>query len=485
MFLRLGNVRLVNVRRRMSCCRRFQCKQQRPRRRPFVDLLFIPAMWWHSTKKNIHKFIRMNPKGHQSTPSNRLPANGLPGSYSWEVFTVVDAGKGEIALYNTIHGRFMRMNKNGKVDSSPPVPIQKLHSAWNWERFRPVYAGHGRWALHSKAHNRFVKMDDRAIWGSPHKAFNQLPSGWKLEKFNVVVIARPTPGYIMTAGWNCPHKIVGRHTRLTERRCAQKCDSNKRCTSFNWLKGVCWLSSHNWPCGAASGGFVFYWNIRRTILLSGNVVAFHSAFHNRFMRMYQHGMDRSSPHGINGIPRGWTWERFTVVDVGHGLIALFCKIHGRFVELKGATLGKAAPVSIANLKSSMKFRAVDALNGQIALWSPAWRRFITMSHKRPFMISQVRRNENDLPTDWRAERFNVAVLHQATYKPPTPKPRPTTPRGPVASDFVKRPHCSHAKYITASQCAVACRVMGYKGHACSWEGAECLIWDDMMAICHK
>ena len=34
----------------------------------------------------------------------------IPDGWTWERFTVVDAGNGEIALHSTIHNRFVRMN---------------------------------------------------------------------------------------------------------------------------------------------------------------------------------------------------------------------------------------------------------------------------------------------------------------------------------------------------------------------------------------
>ena len=37
--------------------------------------------------------------------------------WTWERFTVVDAGNGEIALHNTFHNRFVRMNQEG-MDAS-------------------------------------------------------------------------------------------------------------------------------------------------------------------------------------------------------------------------------------------------------------------------------------------------------------------------------------------------------------------------------
>ena len=45
-----------------------------------------------------------------------------PKEWTWERFTVVDAGNGEIALHNTWHNRFVRMNTDGMDASAVKVP---------------------------------------------------------------------------------------------------------------------------------------------------------------------------------------------------------------------------------------------------------------------------------------------------------------------------------------------------------------------------
>ncbi|CAE7344359.1 unnamed protein product [Symbiodinium natans] len=62
------------------------------------------------------------------------------------------------------------------------------------------------------------------------------------------------------------------------------------------------------------------------------VVALFNHAHHRWLRMHHWDLDRSSPHGLN-FPAGWLWERFLVVDVGNGQVALFGTHWKRFVGL--------------------------------------------------------------------------------------------------------------------------------------------------------
>ena len=51
---------------------------------------------------------------------------------------VVDAGNGEVALWNQQHHRFMRMWDNGKMDGSDWKGKDELPGDWTWERSAAV-----------------------------------------------------------------------------------------------------------------------------------------------------------------------------------------------------------------------------------------------------------------------------------------------------------------------------------------------------------
>ncbi len=93
-----------------------------------------------------------------------------------------------IALHSTEHNRFVRMNGNGKMDSTDQHSWKFLPSGWTWERFRVVDVGNGDIALHCAAHNRFMRMNEKEyiMDRSKVKDWDKFPSGWKRERFRVV-----------------------------------------------------------------------------------------------------------------------------------------------------------------------------------------------------------------------------------------------------------------------------------------------------------
>jgi len=143
--------------------------------------------------KTHNRFIRMNNKADMDTSSTKsikdIPA---ASSWTWERFTLVDAGGGEVALHNRIHNRFVRMNNKADMDTSSTKAIKDLPSAtqWPWERFQVVNAKGGEIALHSKTHNRFIRMNNKAAMDvSSTKAVKDLPpaKSWPWERFMLVV----------------------------------------------------------------------------------------------------------------------------------------------------------------------------------------------------------------------------------------------------------------------------------------------------------
>merc|ERR1719409_1308244 len=65
----------------------------------------------------------------------------------------------EVALHSSIHNRFMRLHSNGNMDGSGHMARDNLPADWTWERFSVVDAGNGQIALHCPIHNRFVRLN--------------------------------------------------------------------------------------------------------------------------------------------------------------------------------------------------------------------------------------------------------------------------------------------------------------------------------------
>lgn len=118
-----------------------------------------------------------------------------PGQ-NWERFTVVDAGGGEVALYNSFHRRFLRMweNKgNWQVDGDAgKVAINDLGKQWLFERWRFVDVGRGKVALWNPHFQRFLLVQpDGCVSASGQHKDGVLPEPDTWERF--IVIPHPGP----------------------------------------------------------------------------------------------------------------------------------------------------------------------------------------------------------------------------------------------------------------------------------------------------
>merc|ERR1712019_251345 len=157
----------------------------------------------------VHKrFVRM-PTGTHMDKSGERPDGTLPENWTWEVFKIVESkpapksliGK-TIALYNPTHKRFVRMPTGALMDKSGARPDGTLPSGWIWEMFKVVDAGNGLIALYNPTHKRFVRMPTGTNMDkSGVRADGKLPNGWIWEKFKIVEI-----GNGMIALYNPTHK---------------------------------------------------------------------------------------------------------------------------------------------------------------------------------------------------------------------------------------------------------------------------------------
>ena len=113
----------------------------------------------------------------------------LPAETVSEQFTLVDAGKGEFALFSATHKLFMRMKEDAVNSGGGEKAIDEFPREWKSERFTFVDAGKGRIAIHSKKNNRFIKMDGCKVNcnGGP-KNVESLPDSWASERFTVKLL---------------------------------------------------------------------------------------------------------------------------------------------------------------------------------------------------------------------------------------------------------------------------------------------------------
>jgi hypothetical protein len=175
------------VAEQMATARKKAAEEAAPAQQSLLKVGSTVALWNPAHKR----YIRM-PDGDKldKSPDDANSKNmKLPDGWNWERFEVVDAGNGEIALYNKAHNRFVRMPAGDKLDKSPdPGKSGKLKDGWNWERFKVVDGGNGEIALFNKAHNRYIRMPDGAnLDKSPDPGESgALKSGWNWERFKVV-----------------------------------------------------------------------------------------------------------------------------------------------------------------------------------------------------------------------------------------------------------------------------------------------------------
>ena len=71
-------------------------------------------------------------------------------------------------------------------------------------------------------------------------------------------------------------------------------------------------------------------------LRPGSVIALHCTHNNRYLSMDSNHIQGSPEERPDGIKDWWNHERFTVVDAGHGKIALHNAHHNKFLKSFGS-----------------------------------------------------------------------------------------------------------------------------------------------------
>ncbi|CAE7340122.1 unnamed protein product [Symbiodinium sp. CCMP2592] len=149
--------------------------------KPFLEPGTVVAL--HNAVHN--RFLSMN-SHHMMDRSPEKGVGDLPDWWSWQRFKVVDAGNGQIGLYNEHHKRYVMMSGcNGRQLGTAP-------HLKGYERFTVVPGSDnfdGKIALHNSMHNCFMRMTGTYADTSSHKSIQDLPDNWGQERFHIVKVA--------------------------------------------------------------------------------------------------------------------------------------------------------------------------------------------------------------------------------------------------------------------------------------------------------
>jgi hypothetical protein len=133
------------------------------------------------------RFVRMN--GEYAMDSSAAPGGDLPADRSWELFTVVDSGDGEVLLHSAAHGRFVYAKADGTAGASAPWPCEAPPADWTGERLRLIDVGGGCWGLYNATLRRFLRLNSAGVVDLSIPCTPSLPGDWAWERFVVIPIA--------------------------------------------------------------------------------------------------------------------------------------------------------------------------------------------------------------------------------------------------------------------------------------------------------
>jgi len=138
-----------------------------------------------------NRYITMGSDGTMYPSAERDYDLELPEGWTWQRFTVVDAGNGEYGLHNARHNKFWKMTDTAEMIASVRKAAHEMPAPehWPWERFAAVDVGNGEIAFYNPHHNRMVTLTDSDVFGSSHRAPQDFPDGWTWQKFKVKLYA--------------------------------------------------------------------------------------------------------------------------------------------------------------------------------------------------------------------------------------------------------------------------------------------------------
>ena len=310
-----------------------------------------------------------------------------------------------IALHNRFFNQYLNLHSGhgtgpGVVGSSHTRSFEAgLPSNWEMERWLVVDAGGGEIALHNQRWNRFLTIN-HMLWGHPATA-REFHTSWGHQKFTV--------GH--------SQGFIGLHNKLTGK----------------WVSVGHHHSSYASPPHATlPAGWThqqFRVQVLQPYLKPGSTVGLFSRIHNRVLRMHNNFMDGAHPGAGPQIilNPAHTWERFEVVDVGNGEIALFSHKWVRFVGLVGGKLISTEHKHIHQLPADWtwaRFAIVPGGHGQIGLYSADSKCFVHMTPHAAMQCSATI-DAQDFPDGWTWERWEVVEVSS----PDSGAPKPSVPGG--------------------------------------------------------
>eukprot|EP00439_Symbiodinium_sp_Y106_P049218 s639_g6.t1 len=314
----------------------------------------LPATLKPGTTVGIHnRFFSqyLNIHGNMRVHSSHTAAfeHGFPAGWIWEQFTVIDAGNGEIALHHQRTNSFLGVNAHGLYGIH--APASQLPAGWLDQRFEVVTASSGYFGLFNRHSKNYVSVGHHHgtyIWHSPTK---DLPLGHTHQQFRAHLV-QPLfkPGNIV-ALWNIAHKKYMRmhhgdvdvgfvHHHPTHFHHGWHWEQfivvdagNGEIALWNWAFRR-FVTMEAQPHAHLSGGVKSseprsmddlpdQWIYERfqVLPLEHGVIALYNAHHNRFLRMTDQpgtaGIDSSTPMTPQAMPAGWTWERWQVIDISY------------------------------------------------------------------------------------------------------------------------------------------------------------------------
>jgi hypothetical protein len=156
-------------------------------------------------------------------------------------------------------------------------------------------------------------------------------------------------------------------------------------------------------------------------------------------------MDASDSKGVDSLPDDWTWERFELVDAGNGEIALWSKIHNRFMRMNANGMmdgsGTKAKDQLPSDWTWERFTVVTeqgpAASGvaailggaKVMLHSKIHNRFVRMNDQAD-MDTSGQHGPTVPPPEWTWERFTVVDA-----SPPGAAAAPVVPLEPAAASY--------------------------------------------------
>ena len=142
-----------------------------------------------------------------------------------------------------------------------------------------------------------------------------------------------------------------------------------------------------------------------------NTIVFWNHRHQHYVRMSNSRVERGPRGWVEDVPLGWTWERFTCVDLGGGVFAFHNTFHNRFLRMNDHfRMDRSHECNKDKIPANWdweRFKMKDMGNGHWALFSVKWNRFVKMDHGDALVASGWRKGAWDIPSSWDFEKFYI------------------------------------------------------------------------------